>query len=364
MSAPPIPDPSHLPPELLKERRFICWKEERRGERPTKIPLAPWRTGNLQPPPGGAKDPANWTDFWTALDWAKREGCGVGVVLGGGLAGIDLDGCIGEDGRVEEWAERLMEMANSYTELSPSGRGIHILIRAPEGDPILAHEEGVEAYFRDRFFTLTGRRWRAAPQEVREAPSLLSFLRTHFGEKAPEIREAKKGIPILRVLEAFGVKLPRRGKQLQGPHPVHGSGTGMNFSVNPEKTAWFCYRDWVGGGPFSLVGILSKVITCGDVKNLTQGQIEAIAEEAKRSGLEFGEGTGKEARPFRIHLDENQVITAWKERGLFRICLLSLQGGEGEASPHGPQVKEDLGFQEGLGLRGLHPAAEGVHSFH
>jgi|GEM_PF-4978638 len=34
-----IPDPANLPPDLLRERRFICWKEELRGEKATKIPI-------------------------------------------------------------------------------------------------------------------------------------------------------------------------------------------------------------------------------------------------------------------------------------------------------------------------------------
>jgi len=333
---PPIPDPTHLPPELLRERRFVCWREETRGDRPTKIPAAPWRTGNLSPPPGGATDPANWTDFWTALEWAKKAGMGVGFALGGGWAGIDLDRCIGEDGRVEEWAERLMGMADSYTELSPSRRGVHILIRAPEQDPVLAHDEGVEAYFRDRFFTITGWRWRDSPQEVREAPRLVSFLRSHFGEKAPAIREEGKGIPILKVLESFGVRLPRRGKQLQGPHPVHGSGTGMNFTVSPEKNAWYCFRHEAGGGPFTLIGILAGIISCEDVKKLTQEQISAIAEEARKRGLLEEEGEKKKGREASYELLQELADKRVKE--LFRdeegeVCAVVEEGGHLEVWP-------------------------------
>jgi len=265
-------------------------------------------------------NPENWTNFDTALEWARRTNLGVGFVLGGGWGGIDLDGCVRDNGEVEEWAAKLIEMANSYAELSPSGRGIHILIRAPEQDSIQAHDEGVEAYFRDRFFTLTGKRWGRAPREVREAPALVSFLRAHYGEKTPEFCE-ESGVSILKVLEAFGATLPRRGRQLQGTHPVHGSTTGMNFAVHPEKGAWYCFRHGVGGGPFTLVGILAKVISCEDVKALTQEQISIITEEAKKRGLLEGK-ENKQKREVEFELLKGYKILIRREGRGFTALLL------------------------------------------
>jgi len=87
-------------------------------------------------------------------------------------------------------------------------------------------------------------------------------------------------IPIERVLEAYNVKL-NHGKELWGAHPTHGSTTGRNFRVNPEKNAWFCFRHWVGGGPISLIALLEGLVkNCFEVKNLDWQTFRKAIEKA------------------------------------------------------------------------------------
>ncbi len=54
------------------------------------------------------------------------------------------------------------------------------------------------------------------------------------------------------------------GGQLQGPHPVHGSTGGTNFSVNPCENVWHCFRCDSGGGPYQLFAVLEGIIDCED----------------------------------------------------------------------------------------------------
>lgn len=56
------------------------------------------------------------------------------------------------------------------------------------------------------------------------------------------------------------------GNEFQGKHPVHGSSTGGNFCVNVEKGIWRCFRCNTGGGPITLIAMLSGLINCSDVK--------------------------------------------------------------------------------------------------
>ena len=42
------------------------------------------------------------------------------------LGGIDLDTCIDDEGTVTAWAREIVELMNSYTEVSPSGHGLKI----------------------------------------------------------------------------------------------------------------------------------------------------------------------------------------------------------------------------------------------
>ena len=145
-----------IPDELKQCRNWVCWRYVERGGKKTKIPVNP-RTG------GAAKsnDPGTWADFSLACRVAETSHFdGVGFMLSRSpYVGIDLDHCIttGPDGApvFSETARRVLEAAKSYAEISPSGTGVHILIR---GDiPSGRRNAEIEVYPAGRFFTMTGR---------------------------------------------------------------------------------------------------------------------------------------------------------------------------------------------------------------
>ena len=53
---------------------------------------------------------------------------GVGLVLAGGYCGIDLDNVIDSNGSLLQWAREIVERLDTYTEISPSGRGLHLIM--------------------------------------------------------------------------------------------------------------------------------------------------------------------------------------------------------------------------------------------
>ena len=60
-----------------------------------------------------------------------------------------------ETGEIKEWAWQIIKRLNSYTEISPSGQGVHIMIKGtvPPG----GNKKGqVEMYSQGRYFTMTG----------------------------------------------------------------------------------------------------------------------------------------------------------------------------------------------------------------
>jgi len=84
---------------------------------------------------------------------------------------------------------------------------------------------------------------------------------------AVEKSEARKhhtteSFSILDLISGLGLK--ERGGQLQGTHPVHGSETGMNFSVDPRENVWHCFRCNTGGGPWHLLAVTERIIDCQD----------------------------------------------------------------------------------------------------
>ena len=123
-----------------------------------KIPMSPHT---------GAAAASNNPDTWgTAAEaWAakKRNGwAGIGYVftIAAGVVGIDLDDCFTEDGRLNDTARQIVQMMNSYTERSPSGKGLHIL--ACGSIPHSVKKPGFEMYNELRYFTVTGRQYGAS----------------------------------------------------------------------------------------------------------------------------------------------------------------------------------------------------------
>lgn len=130
-----------IPAELRECRRWT----RRVGKRPVTV------TGR----PGSSTDQGTWSTF--AAVQRSRAGDGIGVMLGDGLACYDLDHCL-EDGVLSECAQQVLaEVDPIYTEVSMSGTGLHVFVRAPEGKAV--RTEGVEFYSRARFIAVTGHRW-------------------------------------------------------------------------------------------------------------------------------------------------------------------------------------------------------------
>jgi primase-polymerase (primpol)-like protein len=99
-----------------------------------------------------------WSAFEEVCD-AYEAGTydGIGFVLCSGdpFTGIDLDGCRNpKSGEIASWAAEIVCCFGSYTELSPSGKGIHILVRAKA--PGSLKRPRIEMYSTERYLTVTG----------------------------------------------------------------------------------------------------------------------------------------------------------------------------------------------------------------
>src|SRR5687767_5404260 len=115
-------------------RQWVCWRSEERDGKTTKIPYSPI-TGRK----ARSTDSETWGSYPEAVRAGKERGYdGIGFVFTAAdpFCGVDLDRCLDpKTGQVEPWAREIVEELNSYAEVSPSGIGVHILVRAtmPEG---------------------------------------------------------------------------------------------------------------------------------------------------------------------------------------------------------------------------------------
>ncbi len=126
--------------------------------------------------------------------------------------------------------------------------------------------------------------------------------------------------PLLKHIEG----LNQQGDEYAGSHPVHGSTTGRNFSINVKKNSWHCFRCNAGSGAIALVAILEKIISCEDVKNLTGKKLRKAEKIAvKKYGLKIKrrlrEGIGT-----AIQLDYKTMVLL-TDKGIF-LDLLSQSG--------------------------------------
>jgi putative DNA primase/helicase len=143
----------NIPEEMRRRRQWVVWKLERRGDDLTKVPYIAGGVGKAS-----STDSDTWRTFEEALDTlGSGRYAGVGFVFSSGdpYAGVDLDNCRDpETGKLEEWAQEIVEAFDSYAEASPSGTGVHIIVR---GKAPNKKRGKVEAYSTERFFTMTGR---------------------------------------------------------------------------------------------------------------------------------------------------------------------------------------------------------------
>jgi hypothetical protein len=123
-----------------------------------KIPLNP-RTGKCASP----TDLTTCGTLQAARGRAGREDLHVGWVLhwpaknaGASLVCVDLDNCIDDDGNLSPEAAAIVADLDSYTEVSRSGRGLHILLHAELPPGRRRFPGGIEIYNDARYIILTG----------------------------------------------------------------------------------------------------------------------------------------------------------------------------------------------------------------
>lgn len=170
---------SNIPNELRKYPNWVLYKL------PDKIPYDP-KTGKR----AKTTDPKTWGTCEQALKALNKGGYdGIGFVFSKntGLTGIDLDHCI-EDGNILPWGKKIIDNLNSYTEISPSGTGIHIITKGKK--PGKSCRKGhVEIYDSGRFFTITGNLLPGCPVDVQDRQAELNALYDEiFGKSSPEPR--------------------------------------------------------------------------------------------------------------------------------------------------------------------------------
>ena len=153
--------PAVLQP-YAEHARWVVWKFVTKKGKATKPPYQARHPDQH----ASSTKPTTWATFDDAnAAYSRGEADGIGLcLLNSDLAAFDLDDCRDPaTGKIEPAAQRLIERAHSYVEITPSGTGLRILLTAKgpkvhRKQPVPnANGMTIETYRQaERFITVTG----------------------------------------------------------------------------------------------------------------------------------------------------------------------------------------------------------------
>jgi hypothetical protein len=266
-----------------------------------KVPMNP-HTGRA----ASSTDPATWAtaaEAWAARKRHSWAGIGYVFTIEAGVIGVDLDDCYDADGKLSDTAAQVVSCLDSYTERSPSGRGLHILARGTI--PHSVKQAGFEMYNEARYFTVTGNRLRAYSANIEERPAeLLALFVTFGGDIEPEPRPLRQVSPEWATTDEAAVRkalatLPTHGDYNTFWLPV----LMAVHSAFPDQRGIDMIEAWSPG----YAGEVARKWRSFDNRGYGEGQgigIGTLFHMAKQYGYQAGNGKANGQRPQRISHDE------------------------------------------------------------
>ncbi len=164
---------------MKKYKNWVCHRN--------KIPIDPNTGQNAK-----SNDPNTWGTYQQAkmLMECDKSISGLGFMFSNTpYVGIDIDHCI-QNKKFSELAREIITTLQSYTEISPSGTGVHIICKGKIEAGRKNSTLGLEMYDSGRYFTVTGRMLKNYQNIVECQNQIDSICEKYFevkkSEKAPK----------------------------------------------------------------------------------------------------------------------------------------------------------------------------------
>lgn len=179
--------------ELQGLPQWVVWKAE--IDKDGKKKKAPYNP-SFHLIRASVKIPKSWGTLQEALQALETGNySGVGLMLAPPLVFLDLDNCFdSQEGKIiYPKVEEIVKNINSYTEVSPSSRGLHILCYGLlPGKGI--HSE-IEMYGQNRFTTITTDHLDGTPKTLEHRQEAIAALYRQFAPPVvPEIIQNTRGV--------------------------------------------------------------------------------------------------------------------------------------------------------------------------
>lgn len=238
-----------VPTELQAVNSWCLWKLERKDGRQAKIPY------QVSGRRASTVDPSTWSSLQTCYQ-TLRSGSynGIGLILSPAvnLTFIDLDGCL-IDGQPNEFARSVLQLfPNTYTEISQSGAGLHILVRG--AIPRAIKKPEIELYHTGRYIACTFDGYNGS-QDIQNGGQALQDLYQRYAPKAKRKRRA----PAPVVLQDDETILDRALKSDSFADLYHGNWRGKYDSQSNADYALLCrLAFWTNRNPEQMERLFSS----------------------------------------------------------------------------------------------------------
>lgn len=139
------------------ESRWVTWRLEERKGKKTKLPYQ--ITGKL----ASSTDPTTWSTYEEVTAKFKNVGITFHDEM---ILAVDIDHCLNADGKIVHAMRKeiieLIKAADTYTEISPSGTGLHLYLALSSPLALETNRhDNFECYTSGRYFTVTQNSFKA-----------------------------------------------------------------------------------------------------------------------------------------------------------------------------------------------------------
>jgi len=246
-------DLANLPQELKNHPYWCVWLKNKEG---SKIPISPITKRGAK-----TNDLSTFAPFPHAkyVLGTKYNYLGLGVRILEPLCAIDIDHCVAEDGNLSTFAQEIVSTMQSYTEFSPSGKGLRIFFYVSDGFSYDAKKYyinnqklGLEVYAgggSPRYVTVTGNVLHPNPIEDKSteiAVILEKYMQRPLKEKKPSTEKLSPPMSQLADDEVIA----KAGKAKNGElFSKLWNGDASGFSSRSEADLKLCslLAFWCGG---------------------------------------------------------------------------------------------------------------------
>ena len=199
----------NIPSELQELPRWLLWRYELRDrhDHSKGLTKVPFQSNSIRTK-ASSTDEGTWSSFDDAISILALDSKNSGVIpretfagLGfcfdaDGLAGIDLDGALDENEELDPVFKPIIDgFAGTYIEKSPSGFGLHIIVRCENQPFKFGHSKGwtdgskkeVAFFFDGRYFTFTGDVFNGSEIKTFPKEHIRSILKPWINDPEPKV---------------------------------------------------------------------------------------------------------------------------------------------------------------------------------